>query len=1014
MKEEKKGLKRFLSARFVTFIVAFVFLIAAMVASFVLYLFDKFPLVSLILFVVSFSLAVLCLIYVIVLYRKINNVIYKELFIKTKSNYESISDYNYSLDDYVDFGINELKQLNESVDSIKKNFKNAVFYENFFSYKDLDLEKSDKYDDYVITKRSFVKNIPNFIEVAKVFRNAFLLFTYDVDDYKLIDQSDKSNLIKAIMERFAGEEVVIAEDTDVGFLVFVPNIDSLNALKGKLEEISKTLILTKYDNSEARVIALRASCAIYPYSRIDNIVSDLRYADRRGQYVNIYLPNFATRKNDVLPSEAVRVNVLSKVIDEFGSLSNKLIGIDEYRATLIKYATTIKEFLNFESVGIVRKDVKDEKYDFVFENSSGDNALNNSGDLDAEFFKTVSESVDDDDSLLFFSRNNVYGKLGRFLDIYGIKSGYFYLIRYKNEPFGILYFLNFTKDLTIDNYTRESLVVFSYLLSTIYSEFFTYLSLEKSEKNLKDLLSISGYEMYSVDSDTYKLTYVSEHLKDLLKGAKVGETCYKALYGLKAPCDNCPLKKGFKKVDMIDGVEYMTRSFVDTANKKRRDLFLEPISKYDITRQRFDPNLLVNSSYSLVSSLNDKFTLKSKGYVLFMRIENSSDLLSVYKEDGFNEILRNFIDKAINDSSINNDLYLYSIDTLAMVLSEYGRNELFDLVEKLYDISMSVVSGSQMAIQFTYIALAFPLDYATVYDFFRSAEIDLKSEPKNYNHQLILSDSNIRRSASRNEYILSLLNDAFVKRNFDTRILPIITKDSTSLYGGEVLLRLKDELRNVFFNAGEFINVAIANQKMNEFSNLLIEQVGKMYKQYGATLFRMNSLDRISLNIDSSYFTSPNFLNNMVLLMREYAFEKGFLAFEINESDIAEHFDLITSISKKVTNYDITLVCDQYTGKYVSLLDLKKMGFSEIKISRSIVKDIDNSPSRLQEMKLLASEAKDAEMKVTLVGIERKEQFNIIKDDQNIDFLQGFYFYKPMETEEFLSFVRSGGKTTLL
>jgi EAL domain-containing protein (putative c-di-GMP-specific phosphodiesterase class I) len=851
--------------------------------------------------------------------------------------------------------------------------------------------------------------------VAKVFRNAFLLFTYDVADYKLIEKSDKSKLIKEIMEHFPGEEVIIAEDSDVGFLVFVPNIDSIKVLKGKLEEISKRLIITKYDNSEAKVNALRVSCVIYPYSRIDNIMSDLRYADRRGQYVNIYLPNFTISKNDVLPSEAVRVNVLSKVIDEFGNLSNKMIGLDENKKVLIKCATTIKDFLNFESVGIVERDLKDEKYDFVFEDSSdGKKALNKDGNFDSEFFKTVVESVDDDDSLLFFNRKNVYGKLGRFLDIYGIDSGYYYLIRYKNEPFGILYFLNFTKDLAIDNYTRESLVVFSYLLSTIYSEFLTYLSLEKSEKNLKDLLLISGYEMYSVDSNSYKLTYVSEHLQELLKGAKVGETCYKALYGLKAPCEDCPLKKGFKKIVTIDGVEYLTRSFVDTANKKRRDLFLEPIGKYDITRQRFDPNLLVNSSYSLVSSLNDKFTLKAKGYVLFLRIDNSSDLLSVYKEDGFNEILRSFIDKVKKDSSINNDLYLYSFDSFAMVLAEYGRNELFDLVEKLYDMSLSVVNSGQPAIKFTYIALAFPLDYATVYDFFRNAEIDLKSEPKNYNHQLILSDSNIRRDASRNEYILSLLNEAFVKRNFDTRILPIIVKKSTSLYGGEILLRLKDELRNVFFNASEFINVAIANQKMMEFSNLLIEQVGKMYKQYGATLFRMNSLDRISLNIDSSYFTSPNFLNNIVLLMREYAFEKGFLAFEINESDIAEHFNLITSISKKVSNYDITLVCDQYTGKNVSLLDLNKMGFSEIKISRGIVKDIDISPNRLQEMKLIASEAKDLDMKVTLVGIERKEQFNIIKDDQNIDFLQGFYFYKPMETEEFLSFVRSGGKTMLL
>ena len=71
-----------------------------------------------------------------------------------------------------------------------------------------------------------------------------------------------------------------------------------------------------------------------------------------------------------------------------------------------------------------------------------------------------------------------------------------------------------------------------------------------------------------------------------------------------------------------------------------------------------------------------------------------------------------------------------------------------------------------------------------------------------------------------------------------------------------------------------------------------------------------------------------------------------------------------------------------------------------------IIKDFDNSVAKTDSLLELAKECKDNGLKVTLVGIERKEQVELIKGNENVDALQGYYFYKPLELNDFIQEVR--------
>ena len=218
---------------------------------------------------------------------------------------------------------------------------------------------------------------------------------------------------------------------------------------------------------------------------------------------------------------------------------------------------------------------------------------------------------------------------------------------------------------------------------------------------------------------------------------------------------------------------------------------------------------------------------------------------------------------------------------------------------------------------------------------------------------------------------------------------------------------LKDPLTNNYIGAYESIDVAINNKKINAFTNLIIDQIGKSYKQYSQVVFRTNYLEKLSINLDSSYFKENEFfINDIARLTSEYNFNHDFLSFELNEGDVKENIDIVKAAIKKLKNYEISFALDQYTGKYLSVEDVKKLGFNEVKISRDIIKDFDNSVAKTDSLLELAKECKDNGLKVTLVGIERKEQVELIKGNENVDALQGYYFYKPLELNDFIQEVR--------
>ena len=519
-----------------------------------------------------------------------------------------------------------------------------------------------------------------------------------------------------------------------------------------------------------------------------------------------------------------------------------------------------------------------------------------------------------------------------------------------------------------------------------------------SFQEIESLLKLSDYATYRVSNDDYRLLRASNTMKDIFPKAQLGEKCYKVLYGLDKPCHDCPLLTGNKKVGKIKNSNYETSMVLANRNSPYNVMTLKNIHSEN-SEQRYNPDLLINSYGSLVEAVNNCYAINGKGYLLLLRIDNLNDLIQDNGSEGYLSIVRDFVQKVKKKHNYLENIYFFNNQTIALLFTEYGQVDIIRECETIFDVSQKAFNSEEAAImKLTYLPIGYPRSYPNAQSVLKQAEQFANRGKYETNKNFIyFDDSAYSRSASKEEFMLAVIENSFAAK-------------SKQIYGAELLLRITDGFTNIPLRPDELVNVAAKHNKIGTISNALLELITSIYKQYGQSVFGSLGFQRLSLNTDYSFFTDENFTADVKAYIDDAKLPKNFLAFEIPESDVSNHLNEFNYISRILKELHIVLVCDQYTGRFVSLDALKEVGFDEVKISRNVVNHIDSDRQRLNDVKNLLNNIKSLGLKASVVGVENIDQYLLLKEIDDTALMQGFYLHHPLEKQALIEAVRGSNR----
>ena len=938
------------------------------------------------------------------------DIFYRGLYAVSRDNLKTLSEKKVKLKR---FGskreLKEFAELNKQIDRVEELNKNLKISYIHNDYSHAGLEFLDSY--YTLTTiDSMVKHYKELIYLSKAYRNAFIEITYDSADEILSDEI-QNNIINAIKQNFDYQKLLIGKQSDgKKYLVFIPCIDTITMLQNEVQQFQSSTSVMSSGIEGMSLNMPKVSVVIYPYSDIDEIISDLRYASRQGKLSYFYLPNkLFLRGNDNINELSISLNNISKLISEFSKVDKSESGAED-RTIINDIFTRLVGFLNINEAGVIvfRKEV--ERFVTAISSTIGDDHIFKlNKHVSDTFIETINNNLDDDGSFYVSSRKHTTSEVGKYFDIYNIESGYFYIVKEKENPIALVYYVNRNSSLILDSYAREGLLMLSTRINYTLKTRRAHEELEYMQGRVDDISKLSNLRLYSIDRNTFELTSFSQTLKDRIRTLELGQKCYKALYDKDSPCKDCPLLTNKKRIFTEGGFTYETSTVLTKARTNEVDLLVSLPGDTLEDHNRFNTEYLTNSFYSFLDRLKGLFLEHSKGYIVIMTIENFKDINQEHGPEVYGLYVRQFVNKAIN--SVKNIKRIFSIhdNVFAIVLPEMGRVDVSDAVEALFNISKQ--GGEEEAtkgvtLNITYDAFRYPQTFDNEKSFMTALDKYLTTRKVKEVDRLLFEENDYIRPASRKEFILNTIENAVKNNTFIMRMQPVVAASNKHMQGAEILIRLNDDNRNLLFNTFEMIRVAGENNKIAIISDILINYIGEIYNKYGLTVFKQYGFNRLSLNTDYSYFSDPQFFEKIGRMMKKYYFPKDFLGFEINEKELFDYFDKFKVLTKSILANNIAIICDQYSGEFISLDQLKDLGISEIKIGRMKVRNIDTNPDQLKEVLSIAEYAKRVNIKTTLVGVENVDQYKLVRDANKDVNMQGYYFYEPLDSIEMIDKLR--------
>ena len=162
---------------------------------------------------------------------------------------------------------------------------------------------------------------------------------------------------------------------------------------------------------------------------------------------------------------------------------------------------------------------------------------------------------------------------------------------------------------------------------------------------------------------------------------------------------------------------------------------------------------------------------------------------------------------------------------------------------------------------------------------------------------------------------------------------------------------------------------------------------------------------RIAVNISSRQFKGGELLGVVKTALEKSKLKPQGLELEITEGLILEDEPKSIEILNKLSDMGIHLSVDDFGTGYSSLSYLKKFSFDNLKIDRSFVRDILDDPEDATLSGAIISMARSLGLQSVAEGVETKEQLEYLMN-LNCDLFQGFYFSKPVSSEDFTKYMR--------
>ncbi|MFM2590317.1 EAL domain-containing protein [Vibrio sp. TBV020] len=249
------------------------------------------------------------------------------------------------------------------------------------------------------------------------------------------------------------------------------------------------------------------------------------------------------------------------------------------------------------------------------------------------------------------------------------------------------------------------------------------------------------------------------------------------------------------------------------------------------------------------------------------------------------------------------------------------------------------------------------------------------------------------------------LSKESLEGDFYVLFQPIHETESQRVAGAECLIRWN--LKGKFVSPVEFIPIAERIGDIGLLTQFNIGQLSRLVGKLEAKGVDTHAL-LFALNISVVEILDVEFIDKLMASITKYQLSPRQIKLELTESALIDNFNYVNQALERLQRYGFRISIDDFGTGFSSLSYLCRLSFDEIKIDRAFVTNVVEDTKLQTVFNSVASLAQNMAKPVVAEGVETEEQLIYAKTKQ-VEYIQGYYFSKPLPEDEFIDYLLQRG-----
>lgn len=279
---------------------------------------------------------------------------------------------------------------------------------------------------------------------------------------------------------------------------------------------------------------------------------------------------------------------------------------------------------------------------------------------------------------------------------------------------------------------------------------------------------------------------------------------------------------------------------------------------------------------------------------------------------------------------------------------------------------------------------------------FKTADIAMYTAKEKKGNHYVVYKENMRGTNDRWLLLETKLHKALRDDLFELHYQPKMNIQTDEIEGAEALIRWTDEDLG-YMPPDQFIPFAEQVGLISGIGRWVLRKAAEQIKVWADT-YGVNY--RVAVNISPLQIAEPDFVEQVKHIVEDTKINPMMLELEITEMSMIDYNEGLTEKIQALKDMGITIAIDDFGTGYSSLSYLRDFPVNSLKIDRTFIQDLTKDESGVAMVSAIISLAHALGLDVVAEGVEKQEELAILKQ-QNCEYVQGYYFSKPLSVADF-------------